>query len=1702
MSSNNVENDVVSMKFDNKNFEQNVSQTLNTIAKLKNNLDFSKHSESLMGLSQAANKVDFSGMSNGLETVSMHFSALQVMATTVLANITNSATMAAKSFINSWSLQPVVNGFHEYETQINAIQTILANTESKGTTLGQVNNALNQLNTYADKTIYNFTEMTQNIGTFTAAGVGLEKSVSSIKGIANLAALSGSTSMQASAAMYQLSQAIASGTVKLMDWNSVVNAGMGGQVFQDSLKETARVHGIAIDDMIKKEGSFRETLQNGWLTADILTETLNKFTGDLSASQLKQMGYTDDQIAGIEKLGQTANDAATKVKTFSQLFDTLKEAIGSGWTNTWQIIVGNFDEAKEFLTNISNTLSGIINESATKRNNLLLNGLGTAWDQFLNKGINDEEGFKDVITNVAKDHGIAVDDIVSKAGTFQKSLKDGWLTTDILTESVGKFTDKVAGMSAEELRNAGYTTDQVKALQDLNTNIQNGKINVDKFTKAMTKQSGRELLIDSLTNSFNAFMKIAGVVKDSFRAIFPEATAKQIYGIAQAIDDLSKKLMMSKETSDYLGRTLQGIFAFLDIGRQIIVAIIDAILPLSDETGSFLDLALSVTAIIGDWIVKIDEFIKKNQIFENILMTVSTIVSYIIKGFTLAISSVFGFLSAITENVKVPGLELIHAMLSRIYERLEDTNNKISETKSVFSTTVDSIASMLENSKLFALMKSIWGFIQRVSVGIVDTFGKMINNVSKDIANASFTDLIDFFNATSFGAMFAGMLSAIKSIKTTALSFKDISKNFIDVLDSVRTCFESYQKKLKADILMKLAIAIGILSVSLIALSMVDSDRLMSGVAAMAALFGELLTASFIFNKLSDTFNSKGSQITKSVGLMIGMSVAVLLLADAMRKIGELDWNGVAKGLVSITVLTGLLIVTSKELSKNGKKAIKGAGSFVIFAIAINIMASACKKLGELDIGTLVKGLTSIGILMTLIALFLNETSGIKGSTKIAVEILILAAAMNIFAKACSAFGSMDAKELAKGLGSIAIILTEMAGFSKLVEPKKLVSTGIALTIVASSMLIFASAVSKFGSLSVKELVKGLGSMAIVLTELAFALNTMPKNLIGIGAGMVIVGASLNIIAAAITTLGNMDPGQLAAGLIGLGVALAELAVGLLFMKETGAGSLALLVAAAAIAILAPALALLGAMSWEAIAKSLIMIAGAFTVFGVAAMLLEPIIPAMLLLAGALTLLGVACTLIAGSLVLASIGLQALAIGITALGAAVAAGVTGIVAALSVIVIGIADLIPLVLEKLGEGIVAFIKVIGDSATQIATSVTQVVSAILTSLTTLIPQIVSTIFQILSQVLATIVTYAPQIIQGVITILLDVLQGIADNIQKFVDIAGDIVVGFINGIADKLPDIIQAGFNLIISFINGMTDAINKNTDTLITAMQNLIVAVINASVEAALRSVDLFEMVGDEIMNSGLIKGIRNKIGDIKDTIGNGLSDAVDHVRGFFNDFYNAGAHIVNGLINGIKDKVSDAVIAISDLGNSVIKKFKSVLGIKSPSRVFKKLASYVVEGFSIGLKNSGDMLDNAMNGSFISPLVDGIKTYASLAEESAKSAGDSAASTFKKAMNNLASMVDGTNADPVIRPVLDLSNVQEGATKIGALFNRTQALKLSASINGNSDNLDSSNDSAKSYGNKYQFVQNNYSPKELSKEDIYRQTHNQFSAFERLVEV
>ena len=1271
-----VDERVVEMRFDNKQFEQNIQTSLSSLDKLKKSLNLEGAAKGLETVNDAANKCsgNMSPLSNAVETVRVRFSALEVMAITALQNITNSALAAGKNLVSAFTIDPIKSGFEEYETQINAVQTILANTSSKGTTLDQVNNALDELNHYADMTIYNFTEMTRNIGTFTAAGVDLDTSVAAIKGIANLAAVSGSNSQQASTAMYQLSQALAAGTVKLQDWNSVVNAGMGGQVFQDALKETAKVHGIAIDEMIKDEGSFRETLSKGWLTSDILTETLAKFTGDLNEDQLRTMGYADDQIKSIMEMGKTANDAATKVKTFTQLFDTLKEAAQSGWTQSWEIIVGDFEEAKELLTEVSDTFSAVINASADARNKML-------------------QDWKDL--------------------------------------------------------------------------------------------GGRTMMIEAVKNVFEGLVSVAKPVREAFNEIFPPMTGKQLAEITERIRDLTAKFKMGEESSKNLKNTFKGVFAVLDIVGQAFKAVAGGV---GELIGLFLPAGngvLSLTGSFGEYLVKLDETVNKTDVFGKAVSTVVDIVKTVITFVKTAGEKVKEFGKAAGEKFDFPGFELFHSFLERVHDRMAQIGDGAGKMKSGVIVAFEMMGEALEKCKFLKVMEALWTAVKVIADGIADAIGTMMGTLAEKLGNADFSGVLDVLNSIAVGGIAVSISKFLKSVTEPLEGLNGVLEGVTGILDGVRGCFEAYQTNLKAGTLLKIGAAIALLAGSIVAISLIDSDKLSASLGAITVLFANLLGAMAIFNKIS----SDTGKVSKACTAMIAMSVAVSILAGALKKVSDLDWGELARGLVGIAGLTTIVVASSKAMASSQKQVIKGATSLIIFGAAIKILASACEDLSKLQWDELGRGLTGVGVLFAEIAVFLRVAKFNGKMISTATGIVILSAAMNVLASACKDFGQMEWSEIGKGLAGIGGLLAELAVFTNLAgNAKHVMSTGVALIAIGAAMKIFASAVKDFGQLQWDEIGRGLTAMGGALAEVVIAVNLMPKNMIGIGTGLVIVGGALEIIANCMSKFGGMQWEEIGRGLTVMGGALAELAISLNFMKGTLGGSAALLVASGALAVLAPVLSILGALSWEAIAKGLISIAGAFTIIGVAGAVLTPLVPTILALSGAFALIGVGVLTIGAGLLAAGTGLSALAIGFTALATAGAAGATAIVAALTVIVIGIAGLIPAVLTKVGEGIIAICKVIAAGAPAIGEAVKAVVLTLIDVFVSCVPQLADGALQLVVGVLAALVTYTPQIVDLAFKFLIGILDGIASNLPSLIKAGVDVLVAFFAGIVDALRGI--------------------------------------------------------------------------------------------------------------------------------------------------------------------------------------------------------------------------------------------------------------------------------------------------------------------------
>ena len=641
--SHQIDERVVEMRFDNKEFEKNAKESMTTLERLKKSLNLEGAAKGFDEIDKASKKVEVSKLGAALDTVKNKFSALEAIAVGSLLRIGQQAVDAGEKLLKSLTIEPISQGFSEYELKMGSVQTIMAST---GESLETVNRYLEELNHYADKTIYSFSDMTQNIGKFTNAGVKLEDAVKAIQGVSNEAAVSGANANEASRAMYNFAQALSAGYVKLIDWKSIENANMATLAFKQNLIDTAVAMGTVVEesgeyrtvtrdnmgkvsDLFTATKNYNDSLSAQWLTTDVLVQTLSNYATDVREmtdaekeayeTKLRGIGYTEEQIAAVEELGSKAFDAAQDVKTFHQLIDTLKEAVGSGWAQTFEIIFGDFEEAKELWTEVSKVIGGFIDAQSEARNVLLTGGLSSGWKKFLDidalKNTMISSDYSEWITNIAKDHEIAIDDMIKNSGSLEKTMKEGWVTSDILSESLEALTNRYKEYSSEELSARGVTASEVEELEKLNEAVKNGSISLEEYVQKINQPSGRENLIQSLRNSCEALLAIVKPIGEAFDDIFPDITADKIYNATVLIRDFTESLKISDETADKIRRTFKGVFAIFDIFGRAVWTVIREIIPGVKYVGDFAGGILGITANIGDTIVSFDKFIQKNKIF-------------------------------------------------------------------------------------------------------------------------------------------------------------------------------------------------------------------------------------------------------------------------------------------------------------------------------------------------------------------------------------------------------------------------------------------------------------------------------------------------------------------------------------------------------------------------------------------------------------------------------------------------------------------------------------------------------------------------------------------------------------------------------------------------------------------------------------------------------------------------------------------------------------------------------------------------------------------------------------------------------------------------------------------------------------------------------------------------------------------------------
>ena len=1225
-----IDERIVEMKFKDDQFKKGVSGTLSALDKLKQKLNLGGAAKGLQEVDKAGKNLKLDHIANGISGLQSKFSALSIVGITALTNIANRAVDAGSKIVKSLTIDPIKTGLDEYETQLNSVQTIMANTGLEGDKgLGKVNNALGELNTYADKTIYNFTEMARNIGTFTAAGVDLDTSTQAIKGIANLAAVSGSNSQQASSAMYQLSQALAAGKVNLMDWNSVVNAGMGGKVFQDALIETAKVQGIAVDKMIKKEGSFRESLtKHGWLTADVLTATLAKFTGDLSEEQLKQQGYNEQQIKDIQKLGQMSNDAATKVKTMTQLLDTLKESAQSGWTQSWELIFGDFNEAKELFTGVSDTLGDMIGDSSEARNKML-----SDW----------------------KDMG------------------------------------------------------------------------------------GRDLAIQAISDGFKALMAVIKPVKNAFRDIFPATTGKDLYNFTKALADFVKSLTIGEEAAKNLQRTFRGVFAVLDIGWMIVKGVAgvigDLIGAIFEGSGGFLEF----TGSIGDWLVSVRDAIKNGEgltkFFDGLSEVLKKPIEFI-KSLARAIGDFFseigqGDTAGFVENLNP--IAAIGKFLSGMFRGLGGL-----------------LSGLVEMSAPF--MSELMGFVGDFTTQLMEMASNLdFDRVLDLIQTGLLVGLVAIFKKFFGGGLVDQLKSLFKGDDEGGGIVDTIKETFGGLTDTLT----AMQQNLKAGTLIKIAGAIALLTASVVALSLIDGDKLAKSLTAIAIMFGELAGAMALLDIVVST--KAAFKLPFIAAGLILLGGAILILSAAVKNLSDVEWEGLAKGLTGVGGILGALNLFM-AFAKVQKGAVANGAGLILLGVAINVLAKAVEKFAEMEWGAIAKGLTTLAGVLGLLTLF-----------------------------------------------------------SKF-NPGGMVAAGAGMILIGTAINILTRPLKEFAKLEWGEIAKALVTLAGALISIALASNLMVGSLPG-AAAMIVMAGAITILSKPLREFGDMEWGEIAKAMVTLAGSLAILAGAAYLMSAALPGAAAMIVMAGALAIMVPPLRSLGEMEWDEILRGLAMLAGALTVLGVAGILILPALPGLLLLGTAITLLGAGTLLAGTGLMLFATALGLLAAAGGAAVAVLIASVKGLLGLIPYAAEQLALGFQAFIEALADNAVAITVAFTKIGLAILAAINRLAPQIVGTLLNLIWLLINTIRDnvgefvvaggdIIIGFLKGLASNMAGIISAGTDVVIAFLDGIQANQQRVADEGADTVIGFVNSVASTIEsrsgELQAAGGRLAMAIADGMS----------------------------------------------------------------------------------------------------------------------------------------------------------------------------------------------------------------------------------------------------------------------------------------------------------
>ena len=1528
-----VDQRVVEMQFNNADFEKNTKKTIGLIDKLMEKLQFKGAEKGFEKLDAAAEKVDFDTMSRSLDGLQDKFSALDIIAATALVNITNKAVNAGEKLVKSLSVDQIASGWDKYTEKTSNVQTIM---NATGKSIDQVNGYLNKLMWYSDETSYSFNEMTSALSQMTAAGGNIDKMIPMIMGIANATADAGKTGFAFQSTIRNLTQSYSAGHLQLQDWKSLNLMGTATKALKQELIDTAVELGKI------KEGdvtiaSFESSLSDKWADTQVMEKTFAKYSSMMEAAyQLtqKNKGMTSsealEQLSGqYGELAERAALAAQQATSFAQAIDSTKDAVSSKWMSLFETIFGNKEEATETWTELANRLYDVFVPSIDALNERMKEGMDTGWQQ-LNDRMGDQAGVYDaVLQKVALANGAVTEEAIQSAGSFAKAMEQGGVDANLLQQSldqtIASLKERLA-LSDKELDKRNLDRDAMQqdydALCKVNDEIRNGSLNLDQYAKAMSQVSGRQHLMQSLWNVWDAIAKIMGSIKGAFDEIFPPKSGDHIYTLAERMDELTKKLIISDETAKQIKMTFQGVFSVVKVGTTLLKTLgrisVKAFGLLANAAAPVGDVLLSISAGMGTFLTRVYEVLTGSGSLTDKFNGLKDAAKQLLKpldGLADALrntrlgkaidellakgeqaegllgglypigKNAFGKLSALVQGVAGGSVTVLGALgmaIGGLISRLGSVGELATNTLGRQLPTLEELGAMIgempgrldENIRAFATGFS--SSMDRITTKAGDAFvpvSAFFTALKEGFDAISGTDIYRFLSLLDVGLLAV----AINQVAKAMVSLKKMLQTPLTAtLDAMTGSFKALTKALKtwqaneaAKTLTGMATAVLILSGAMLVMSRIEPDR----------FYGVVLTTIALIAALTMAAKSLQPEVKAFGQAMDSLKSQVLNAATLWGAAAALIGLGIAVG--SITKGLNNLMQTMQEgdFSKN----MAGLGSIIAgLAIAISLMG---KLTATLKVG--------------------DKVINHKVLLATAVELLALSTAVKILSTAMKPLSEIKFTSLAKAgmaVAGLAMSLTAMASALAVIQGVAgplWIQNGVALTAMASGIWIIAQAVGSLAKINYFSLDAAMTSMKTIMLLLTVMATVSRKTHFGSGAGVFLMASALGVLAGAVGLFAVMGDSAID-GLQKVIVALTALtAASSLSTGSAGAGA-GILAMAAALYVLA------GAVERLANIQGLDLIKG-----GTSAVL------GLIALCAALTWiskLNIDKTLgvISKSMVTFSIALGVLSLAIhgfdgVTLGQVGAALVTfgGAIGTVCIVAAAAGYFAPLAkgLEMMAKAFDHF----GGGALKLAGAMA--------------------IFGVLSMfagpVCTAIINAAPDITQALIsmvTMICDVIVACAEPLSK-------------------------AFFVLATILIQTAIDLIGWAWDGGETG---------NGGIQGALET--LWGQISDWLAQHTIQGQFQNWLNQYIPE-GTGLLGLIFGQKGKVGKdegFEELGENAADGWIQGTQNKKADVEAAGEEMAKTAIEATAEAQDSHSPSKAFEQLGQYCLEGYALGLENTG----------------------------------------------------------------------------------------------------------------------------------------------------